>query len=72
MQGTTLSPPDGRSPGDKYNPIVSGIETDLRRRYVLGFRPERLTGKIRHEIRAEVTRPYLTVSARKTYFQQQQ
>jgi VWFA-related protein len=67
--GTTVSPPDDQSPGGKYNPIVSRIETDLRHRYVLGFRPERLSGKVRHEIRVEVTRPDLTVRARKTYFQ---
>jgi VWFA-related protein len=70
--GAIFSPPDGKSPGGKYNPIVSRIETDLRHRYVLGFRPERLSGKVRHEIRVEVTRPDLTVRARKTYFQKQQ
>jgi hypothetical protein len=36
-----------RAPGSEYQPIVSRIETDLRRRYVLGFRPERLSGKVR-------------------------
>lgn len=70
--GTTFSPPDDQSPGGKYNRIVSRIETDLRHRYVLGFRPERLSGKVRHEIRVEVTRPDLTVRARKTYFLEQQ
>jgi hypothetical protein len=65
-------PPDDRSPGGKYNHIVSRIETDLRHRYVLGFRPERLSGKVRHEIRVEVTRPDLMVRARKTYFREQQ
>jgi Ca-activated chloride channel family protein len=48
--------------------IAARIETDLRHRYVLGFRPERLSGKIRHDIRVEVDRPNLTVRARKTYF----
>ena len=51
--------------------IVSRIETDLRHRYVLGFRPEKLTGKIRHDLRVELSRPNLTVRARKTYFQPQ-
>jgi VWFA-related protein len=59
-----------RESGGEYGPIVSRIETDLRHRYVLGFRPERLSAKIRHEIRVEVTRPGLTVRARRTYFQE--
>jgi VWFA-related protein len=63
--GTWFHPPE-----NDYGPIVSRIETDLRRRYVLGFRPERLSfGKVRHEVRVEVTRPDLSVRARKTYFQ---
>jgi Ca-activated chloride channel family protein len=57
-----------RSPVGDYRPIVSRIETDLRRRYVLGFRPETLSGKVRHDIRIDVIRPDLTVRARKTYF----
>lgn len=69
--GTTFRPPDGKSPSGKYSSIVSRIETDLRNRYVLGFRPERLSGKIRHEIRVEVTRPDLIVRARKTYQEHQ-
>jgi Ca-activated chloride channel family protein len=68
--GTTFSPPDDKSAGGGYSPIVSRIEMDLRHRYVLGFRPERLSGKVRHEIRVEVTRPDLLVRARKTYFQE--
>jgi hypothetical protein len=56
------------APGQEYEPIVSRIETDLRRRYVLGFRPERESGRIRHDLRVEVTRRDLTVRARKTYF----
>jgi Ca-activated chloride channel family protein len=60
------------TPGGEYGPIVSRIETDLRHRYVLGFRPERLSGKVRHNIRIEVTRPDLTVRARETYFQEPQ
>lgn len=59
-----------RAPDGEYGPIVSRIETDLRHRYVLGFRPERLSGKVRHAIRVEVTRPDLTVRARRTYFQE--
>jgi hypothetical protein len=36
----------------------------------VGFRPEEVTfGKLRHEVRIEVTRPDLTVRARKTYFE---
>jgi VWFA-related protein len=57
-----------RRPVDDYRPIVSRIETDLRCRYVLGFRPEKLSGKVRHDIRIDVARPDLTVRARKTYF----
>jgi hypothetical protein len=46
------------------------LESDLRRRYVVGFRPERVTfGKLRHEVRIEVTRPNLSVRARKIYFE---
>jgi VWFA-related protein len=62
--GATFQAPHG-----DYGPIVSRIETDLRRRYVLGFRPERLSGKIRHDVRVEVTRPDVTVRARKVYFE---
>jgi VWFA-related protein len=57
-----------RAPGGDYGPILSRIETDLRRRYVIGFRPERASGKIKHDVRIEVTRPNLAVRARKTYF----
>lgn len=63
--GTWFSAPSG-----DLGPIVARLETDLRRRYVVGFRPERVTfGKLRHEVRVEVTRPDLTVRARKTYFE---
>lgn len=49
---------------------VARLETDLRGRYVVGFRPERVTfGKLMHEVRVEVTRPDLSVRARKTYFE---
>jgi VWFA-related protein len=68
--GTTFSPPDDKLARGRYSPIVSRIEMDLRHRYVLGFRPERLSAKLRHEIRVEVTRPDLLVRARKTYFQE--
>ena len=50
--------------------VVARMEADLRHRYVLGFRPERLSGKVRHNIRVEATRPDLNVRARKTYFQE--
>jgi VWFA-related protein len=54
-------------------PIVSRLETDLRQRYVIGFRPERVTfGKLRHEVRVEVARPDFSVRARKTYFEEPQ
>jgi Ca-activated chloride channel family protein len=59
-----------RAPRGEYGPIVSRLETDLRRRYVIGFRPEKLSGKIRHDVRVEATRPELSVRARKVYFQQ--
>ena len=56
------------APAGEYDAAVSRMETDLRNRYVLGVQPERLSGKLRHDIRVEVTRPDLTVRARKTYF----
>jgi VWFA-related protein len=62
--GIRFHPPDG-----DYRPVVSRIETDLRHRYVLGFHPDRLGGRGRHQVRIEVTRPDLTVRARKTYFE---
>ena len=49
--GTRFTAPNG-----DYRQIVSRLETDLRNRYVLGFRPERLSGKVRHEIRIDLTR----------------
>lgn len=57
-------------PGQDSDAIVSRIETDLRRRYVLGFRPDKMSfGKRRHDVRVEVNRPDLTVRARNTYFE---
>ncbi len=61
--GASFRPPEGN-----LDPIVSRLETDLRRRYVLGFRPEKLSGKTRHQVEVEVTRADLTVRARKVYF----
>ena len=59
-----------RPPKSDYTPILTRIETDLHSRYVLGFRPDRLSfGKVRHQVRVEVTRPLLSVRARNTYFQ---
>jgi VWFA-related protein len=58
------------APKGDYGPITSRIETDLRRRYVLGFRPDKLSGQRRHDVRIEVTRPNLSVRARKTYFEE--
>ena len=46
--GTRFIPPNG-----DYRQIISRLETDLRHRYVLGFRPEQLSGKVKHEIRIE-------------------
>lgn len=51
--------------------IVARLEADLRGRYVVGFHPERVTfGKLKHDVRIEVTRPDLAVRARKTYFEE--
>jgi len=55
-------------PAGDYGAIAARLETDLRRGYVLGFRPENLSGKLRHEVRVELVRPELTVRGRKTYF----
>ena len=59
-------------PAGDFAAIAGRIETDLRRRYVLGVEPERLSGKLRHEVRVEVARPDLTVRWRNTYFQSPQ
>jgi Ca-activated chloride channel homolog len=63
--GTRFAEPRG-----DYSRIVSRLNTDLRQRYVLGFRPEILSGKVRHDLNVEVTRSELSVRARKTYFQE--
>lgn len=61
------------APSGDLERIVARLESDLRRRYVVGFRPERLTfGKLRHEVRIEIARPDLSVRARKTYFEDPQ
>lgn len=58
------------APSGDLGPILARLETDLRQRYVIGFRPEKVTlGKLRHELRVEVTRPDLSVRARKFYFE---
>jgi VWFA-related protein len=63
--GTWFSAPAG-----DLGQIVARLETDLRGRYVVGFRPERVTfGKLRHGVRVEVTRSDLSVRARNTYFE---
>jgi len=64
--GTLFRPPEGA-----YEQIASRIDADFRRRYVLGFRPEKLTGRNRHEVVVDVLRPDLTIRARtrKTYFE---
>jgi hypothetical protein len=61
--GAVFTPPRGN-----HDDIVTRLETDLRRRYVLGFQPDMLSARLRHEIRVEVTRPGFTVRARKVYF----
>jgi hypothetical protein len=61
--GAVFTPPHGN-----YDEIICRLETDLRRRYVLGFQPDAVSAKLRHEVRVEVNRPELTVRARKTYF----
>jgi len=61
--GAVFAPPRGN-----YDDIIGRLESDLRHRYVLGFQPDGLSAKLRHEVRVEVTRPELTVRARKTYF----
>ena len=60
-----------RASKEDDNKIFSRIESDLRKRYVLGFRPEKITGKLRHEIQIEVTRPDVSVRAQRTYFDTQ-
>src|SRR3984893_4885590 len=44
-----------RPPGTDYGEILSRIESDLRSRYILGFRP--LSEEGSHELKVEVTRP---------------
>jgi hypothetical protein len=58
-----------RRPNGDYRKIVSCIQSDLPHRYGISFRPDQTTGRGRHEIRVEVTRPDLTVRSRKTYFE---
>jgi VWFA-related protein len=61
--GATFDAPTGDAQA-----IVSRLEADLRGRYVLGFRPEAVSGRIRHDVQVQVTRPGVTVRARKVYF----
>ena len=56
------------APAGNYDTIVTRIQNDLRRRYVLGFRPDTLGGRLRHDVRVEVIRPGLIVRGRKAYF----
>ena len=58
-----------RPPAGDYESIVTRLNTDLRRRYIVGFRPEKLTGKVRHDVVVQVKNPDLSVRARKTYFE---
>jgi VWFA-related protein len=55
-------------PGADYSAIVSRIAADLRRRYVLGFRPDSTVSEIRrHSLKVEVLRSGATVRARREY-----
>jgi len=56
------------APRGDLAPILARLDADLRPHYVLGFRPEKLSGKLRHELRVEVALPNVTVRARKGYF----
>jgi VWFA-related protein len=58
--GMVFDPPAG-----DYSEILARIEADLRRRYILGFRPE--PGPGRHSLRLEVPSGF-TVRARRDYF----
>lgn len=61
------------SASSNLEPVIARLQTDLRRRYVVGFRPETVTfGKLRHELRIEVIRPELSVRARRAYFEDSQ
>jgi Ca-activated chloride channel homolog len=55
-------------PPDQSGSLFERLETDLRHRYVLGVRPELVSSRVRHDVRVEVTRPDLSVRARKTYY----
>lgn len=55
------------APAGRYDQIISRLETDLRHRYVAGYRPDPLSAKVRHDIRIEVSHPNLTVRARKSF-----
>ena len=62
--GATFSIPDAG-----LDAVVARLESDLRNRYVLAFRPEHLTlGKQRHELLVEATRPNVTIRARRVYY----
>jgi VWFA-related protein len=50
--GTLLRPPKGA-----YGSIAGRIDADFRRRYVLGFRPEKLSGRNRHEVFVDLVQP---------------
>jgi VWFA-related protein len=52
-------------PPTDYSEILARVEADLRKRYILGFRPE--PGPGRHSLRIEVPSG-LTVRARRVYF----
>jgi VWFA-related protein len=61
--GTWFTEPKGN-----LDAVVSRLRADLRERYVLSFRPDKLSPGIRHEVEVKVTRPELTVRGRKIYF----
>jgi Ca-activated chloride channel homolog len=47
--------------------VASRLQTDLRERYVLSFRPDKLSAAVRHEVDVQLTRTELTVRGRKIY-----
>ncbi len=61
--GTWFTEPKG-----KFDSIASRIQADLRERYVLSFRPDKLSPAARHEVQVQVVRPELSVRGRKIYF----
>lgn len=55
-------------PNPDYGSVASRLQADLRERYVLSFRPDKLSPANRHEVDIQTIRPELTVRGRKVYF----